>query len=517
MQVRSFLRGAFATVCFAVGGLAATAAAEDAAEDAAGDAAYQPVLQYEYKGVRFEAPGLLRSRFESVETFPVDRYGTEIEQDFVWSPNARIGARIDGEVTQYPLAYHLEYEHDLVTGTAVGEPDIEGEGLPNGRVSRAELRKAFLRVDIANVWAIAGGYMTSHWGLGMLANDGDHGWTPGSAYFGDPRSGDRVLRLWTGTQPLTDYGIVVRAAIDKVEQDDITIDGDDAHQFILSARAGVGLPYYGGLYLVFRDQEAEPDENGHRGFDAVIIDLVAGAAFDLGAVGALKLDSELAIITGETDLAPSTEIRRHDLLQIGGIVRAALDRGNHGLVADVLFATGDQNFDNDEQNAFRMDPNLEVGLLLFRHVIAAQTGRAPVTAADPELVGRPVPDLDRVPSRGSVTNTIAFFPRAWWRVAEPLETYGGMLLAWSDVDYADPLNTRVEGGGDPRNVFGAKPGSFYGAEFDLGARYRRMIGTSEFTLGTEVGVLFPGGAFDDASGGSMDEIFGGRVMVDYRF
>ena len=41
----------------------------------------------------------------------------------------------------------------------------------------------------------------------------------------------------------------------------------------------------------------------------------------------------------------------------------------------------------NEQNAFRMDPNFEVGLLLFRHVLAAQTGRAPVTAGDPTLVG----------------------------------------------------------------------------------------------------------------------------------
>ena len=509
MQVRQF------TLCAVAAALAA-AGVGPAQVAAAGDSGYRPLAQLDVEGIHIELPVSLRSRIESVESFPVDRDGTEIDSDFVWSPQARIGAVVSGRVPQMPVGFHLEYEHDLATGTTVGEPDIAGERLPNGELSHAELRKAYLRLDFGETWVAAAGYMMSHWGLGMLANDGAHGWTPGSAYFGDPRSGDRVLRAYVGTQPLSDYGIVLRAAIDKVVDDDPLLDGDDAHQFIFSARAGVGQPKYGGVYIVYRDQEGE-DSTGQRGFDAWVVDLAAGMAFDLGTVGDFTLDGEIAFISGDTTLGPTPEIPEHDMLQIGAVVRAALDRGDHGLVADLLFASGDQNFDDDEQNAFRMDPNFEVGLLLFRQVLAAQTGRAPVTAADPTIVGKPVPDLERVPTGGSVSNTVAFFPRAWWRVQDALEFYGGPLFAWTDVSYADPFNSRVEGGGRARNALGGKPTAFYGAELDLGMRYRTLFYGTELTLGLEGGVLLPAGAFNDIDGNPMDEVFGGRMMVDYRF
>ena len=35
-------------------------------------------------------------------------------------------------------------------------------------------------------------------------------------------------------------------------------------------------------------------------------------------------------------------------------------------------------------------------------------------------------------------------------------------------------------------------------------------------LGLEAGALFPGSALRDATGRNMDEVFGGRAMIDYR-
>lgn len=510
MRLKRFSAALAAAALAAAGAMPGTAAANE-------PAAYQPLGRFEVGGVQIQLPGSLRSRIETVESFPVDRYGTRSDADFVWSPEARIGAILSGRVPRVPVGFQLEYEHDLATGTTVGAPDYDGERLPNGELSHAELRKAFLRLDLGEHWVAAGGYMLSHWGLGMVSNDGAHGWTPGSAYFGDPRSGDRVLRAYVGTQPLTDYAIAFRAAFDDVVDDDSLLDGDDAWQAIFSARAGVGQSKYGGIYIVYRDQDGERDSISQRGFEAVVVDVAGGMDFDLGAAGALSLLGEFAVITGDTSFAPTPEQPDHDLLQFGVNARAALDRDDHGFVLDFLFASGDQNFDDDEQNAFRMDPNFEVGLLLFRNVMAAQTGRAPVTASDPTIVGRPVPDLDRVPTGGSVSNTIAFFPRAWWRPLQALEFYGGPLFAWSDVRYADPFNTRVDGGGQPRNALNGDPTPYYGAELDLGARYRRLIRGTELTLGLEGGVLLPAGAFHDADGEPMDEVLGGRMMVDYRF
>lgn len=478
---------------------------------------YQPIVHVERERITIDVPFSLRSRLESVERFPVDRYGARLDGDFAWLPEARLGVIWSSRAGKVPIPYRLEYEHDLTTGTGVGAPDLPGQRMPNARGTHSELRKAFVRFELGERWIAAAGYMMSHWGLGMLANDGAHGWTPGSAYFGDPRSGDRVLRAFLGTQPLSDYGVVLRAAIDKVEADDPLLRGDDAHQFILSARVGVDRTPHGGVYVVYRSQDGRRDAIGQRGFDAWIIDLTGGMDFDLAAVGRLGIAGEIALVTGETSLAPTPELPRHDLLQVGAVVRAALDRGDHGLVADLIYASGDRNFDDKQQNAFRFDPNFEVGLLLFRHVLAAQTGRAPITAGDPEIVGRPVADLNRIPTGGSVTNTVAFFPRGWWRPRQKVEVYGGPLFAWSEVALADPFNTRVDGGGRARNALGGGPGGFYGVELDAGTRYRTLLGSTELTLGAEIGLLLPGAAFDRPGGRSMGEIFGGRVMVDYRF
>jgi hypothetical protein len=205
----------------------------------------------------------------------------------------------------------------------------------------------------------------------------------------------------------------------------------------------------------------------------------------------------------------------HRLRQIGGAVRAAA-RGRHGgAVLDMLFASGDGNPDDDLQTTFKADPNFETGLLLYRQVLAAQTGRAPITAGDPDLVGVPSPGLERVPTRGSPTNSIAVFPRAYVRPIDGLEAYGGALLAWSHAPLYDPLNTRVAGGAF-RNALGGAPGNWLGAELDLGARYRMLIRGTELTVGVEGAVFFPGDAFTRADGTPMDPVLGGRALFNYR-
>jgi hypothetical protein len=447
---------------------------------------------------------------EGVSTFPLDRYGTTLDSNFFFLPVVRVAGSAESLYSQ-DFTWTFDYEHDLLTGTQNGAPsDRIGAQLPNGRRTHDEIRRLFLRLTIPRArLVVGGGYTLSQWGLGLLANDGAHGWTPTNAYFGDPRSGDRVIRATIGTTPLTRARIVLRAAFDDVRGDDVLLRGDDAQQYIGSVLVGQGLAHSAGIYVVYRPQDARV----RRGFDVVVYDLFAQTSHQLEGIGTWTIGGEFAAVRGTTSLAPTVDFPKHDIFQVGAAIKSGLDRGTHGVNLDFLFASGDENFDDRDQNAFKVDPNFEFGLILYRFVLAVQTARTTVTASDLTLVGRPVPDLDRIPTRGSPTNTVAIFPRAWWRPSEELSVYGGPLFAWSDVRYADAFETRIAGG-DPRNALGGKPGRFYGAELDAGARYRGKLWDFDVSIGAEGGVLFPGGAFRRLHGGTMSEVWLGRAFVE---
>lgn len=287
---------------------------------------YQPQAVVERYGGRLSLPMSVRTRFEGIEDYPLDRDGTTLDSNFFILPEFRFGARWESIDPVGPFRIMGEYEHDLATGTAYGAPDIEGADLPNGEKWNGQLRKLYVRVDVGDYLAVAGGYMTSHWGLGLLANDGAHGWEPGSTRFSDPRFGDRVVRGWIGSQPLTDYGVVLRFAYDDVQNDDILRKGDDAYQYIMSVRIGDNQPTQAGVYIVYRDQESSENRN----FEAWAIDVMALNSFEWEGVGTIKLGAEGALVTGDTNLGPSPDVPKQDLLQFGLATRAALERTNTG-------------------------------------------------------------------------------------------------------------------------------------------------------------------------------------------
>lgn len=473
--------------------------------------AYEPRFRYEPKGLVIQGDFLVGLRAEGVSTIPVDRDGSGYQAGAVLAPMLRAGLRLGSGTLFDKIKIHAEYEHDLPTGYWRSDTPIEGQEMPGSAPIDHQLRKLFLRVSIGPYLHAGGGFMTNHFGLGLLANDGaQSSWAPGSARFADNRGGDRVLRGFIGTGPLTDAAATVTFAIDKVEGDDVLLPGDEAIQLIGTASVGYGKPWGAGIFVVHRQIQAQTGERT----DATVFDLAARYGRAVGA-WSLSLDSEVAFIVGHTELGPTPEIPVHRLRQLGGVVRAAARTQMAGGVLDVLFASGDTNPDDALQGTFKADPNFETGLLLYRQVLAAQSGRAPVTASNPDLVGVPSPGLERIPTRGSPASTVALFPRAYVRPVTGLEVYGGVLLAWSQAPLMDPLNTRFAGGA-PRNALDGKPGNWLGAELDLGARQRILLGGSELTVGVEGAVLLPGDAFTDAAGNTMGPVLGGRALFNYR-
>jgi len=473
--------------------------------------AEQPTLRFEQdNGSAIQAAILSAVTGETVTKFSVDADGNQLRNSAVVAPMLRLGLKADTGRRYDKLTLTAEYEHDVVTGAFNDDASISGTGLPSSRGVHNELRKAYARVAYNKQLFAGAGLMTSHWGLGLVANDGTRRWTPGSARFVDPRSGDRVLRGFAGIGLSRSLGMAVTLGADSVVGDDILLDGDDATQVVGALRLGVGKRHGGGVYVVRRSQNAA---NGSS-FDVWAIDATARTSLRVGN-GRLDLAGEVVSIIGDTTLAPTMEYPVHDIRQFAAAARASYSMDTWGTVVDALFATGDANFDNDTQTAFKVDPRYEMGLLMYRQVLAGHTGRGVATASNLDLVGMPSPDIERFATRGSASNTIAVFPRAWWRPASQLEFYGGPLIALAATDVADPFNSRINGG-TPRNALDGNPGRYLGTEFDLGARWQRdMNGGRRLSVGVEGGVLVPGNALRDATGKSMGTVFGARLMLNY--
>jgi hypothetical protein len=461
--------------------------------------------------VSFEAPLLIAGRLEGVSAVPVDRDGNVYRSGVVLSPLVRIGARLGNTRPLGGLVLlRAEGEVDAVTGAWSSATPIAGAEMPNSAAIGVQLRKAMARVSLGPYLHLGGGIMTSHWGMGLVANDGAHGWEPGSAAFTDPRGGDRVLRGFLATGPLTAARLVATFAVEQVREDPVILSGDSAMQVIASAQVGEGARDGGGFFFVHRRQRAA--DGG--ALDVTVFDVAGRAAFRAG-LAELTLEGEGAVITGSTAYGPTVRIPTHNVLQMGGVARAGLAFRRVGAVLDLIYASGDGNVDDARVTGFKANPNFEEGLLLFRYVLAAQSGRGVATATDPQLVATPTPGIERTPTQGAITNTLAIFPRLWVRPARGLEVYGGALFGFTPARNADPFNTQIAGG-SPRNAVGEKPGSFYGAEIDLGARYRITLHHTELTVGAEGGVLRPGSALRGSTGPDSS-IVGGRLMLGYRF
>ncbi len=469
---------------------------------------YEPLIALKPGAMRLEVPFMAELRYEMVSPFDVDPEGTEFAPDPSLNPDLRAGLVFDTDMALAPIFLHVEGEYAYEGQVHGGDTGLDAVDPPLADHAHHHLRKGFGRLTAGPFLTLAGGYMVSDWGLGLIANGGDRHWQPGSAAFIDPRGGDRVLRTLVATGPWTSADLFVAFGHDWVQGDDIMLEGDEATQFVASAVLGFRKKRTIGVYAAIRSQEAEDGKKT----DAVAFDLYGKWAKKVGSLR-YSTEVEAALITGETELAPTADFPTHDILQLGVAARLNLDWGGVGAVLDYLFASGDRNFDDGTQNAFKADPNFEMGLLLFRHLMSATSARAPVRAANPENLGYPSEDLDRFPTRGSASNTHAFVPPAWYRALDGLEVYGGPLLAFTDVDAADPFESRLAG--RPANAYGESGGGYLGTELDLGVRYRALAWGTELTIGAEYGVLFPGSAWDGT--GKPDNLHGGRGILSYLF
>ena len=346
------------------------------------------------------------------------------------------------------------------------------------------------------------GRMSSHWGLGILANGGQGI----DDDYGD--YADRAMLV------LKAYGVYMVAAMDFVYEGASSENpgdyfgqpydlgnGDDVNQFVISIfqrplspreqaareislRENLGSAFDWGLYTVFRSQEYDLENTGEveleggwswanhddlqlvaRNATAVIPDLWMRYENRFDYSSGLRIELETAAILGSVENVGITgEEKEKTIEQIGAALEVAYDHSGLTVGVDAGLATGDsaEGFgvkdqlvfvdddapDTDATN-FKFDRNYHLDLILFREVI------------------------------GTVTNAIYVKPYIACDLFDSVEESLGARI---DVLWAQAHEAS------------ATPGDAadYGVEADLRLFYEEK---DRFNFDIEAGMFIPGGAF----------------------
>ncbi len=441
---------------------------------------------------------------------------------------------------------------DLVTGLLAGDKarDTHADQTPrdayNG-FSNVQPRWLYAQWRLP-FGVVRVGQQPNHWGMGILANDGDH-----PPLFGDYRYGSISERILFATKPGgkdSDFYLAIAGDLVFRDQNARLSRGQQAFQGVLAAFWEKG-PDQIGVFSTFRHQENDKTSGspifGYTDeLDAVAVDLHGKIARPIpGDADAFVFgEAEAAYILGSTNFIRTadqalsggkTDVRSYGGAAKIGVVHRAWSSGTWGngdtasarrtsasylgtpsdkgvpygdIVAqlEVGYASGDADPYDATQRRFVFDPNHRVGLLLFDEVLRFQTARAATAATDPLLSNatRPTPGVDLLPSNGGVFGAQYINPTAIYRPRHWLDLKGGMVIAQSTSDVVDPY--RLTTGGSYVNYRGGNPRKKdLGVELDAGVEGRIPLQYGlKAQVGAQAGVLFPGGALEDANGVRMN-------------
>ena len=425
-----------------------------------------------------------------------------------------------------PYGFFAGQETQLVEAAA--EPYAEKDGL------RVAPRWLYLNWR-SPIGIVRVGQQPSHWGMGIIANDGDH-----PTLFGDYMRGAIVERILFATKPAGRDSKVSVALAGDIVFADRTADIRDDEQAIQGVVAVVWRdrdpdPYRDvaansiGVYGVVRHQEQEARTPGlpaaaSEAFDETLDVFALDSAGEFhakipGTRGHVFGAYEVAYLFGSTDIVRTTEQTRNNeredvrafgaAVELGFATTAGTGDQRWGDLVGKLewgWASGDADPNDGTTRRFTMDPNHNVGLILFDEILAWKTARTVAIARDDDLTNRENPGLQFLPSDGGVFGATYLNPTFVGRPVPELDLKAGAVIAQTTADFVDPVQVATTG--RFRNYDGGDPESHdLGIELDAGVEYRLHLDYGlTIQLGAQGGVLFPGSAFDgvDASGNATE-------------
>lgn len=493
--------------------------------------------------IRLQIHGEEQFRVEGVRSFPLDVTATVAQR----YPNNTVVSDSLGQnyfasnwlritpTLQLGAKLQLVAQGDL-TGIVAGQlahdtfPDQTPGDTINGLNGYSNVQPRWLYAEwLTPVGLLRAGQQPSHWGMGLVANDGDH-----PSLFGDYRYGNIVEQVLFATKPLGEKSpFVVAVAGNLVYRDNVAIllNGDHAWQGIVAAFYEQG-PDMLGVYGVYRHQTHDESSGAYfpyvdtlnvgvvdvAGRFARRVDVPDQTAFVFGSFeAATELGSTDAVRPVGSAAGPWTSIQAYGGAAALGVVLTSSSSAPKpkdlakrpdlygSLVGqiEVGYASGEANPDGTTDKRFTFDPNHKVGLLLFDEIMRFQTARASAAAQDAKLINRPPPGAQWLPSNGGVFGAQYVNPTAVVRPRPWLDLKLGAVIAQTTADYVDPYRLAKDSGffnyngGDPKR-------HDLGVELDGGVEARVPLDFGlRLQLGAQAGLLFAGGALADASGNAM--------------
>ncbi len=503
-----------------------------------GHIAYQPA---DPGSLTFAIHGEYQLRFQGQSTLPLEppvgqAQPSTLGQSYFLYHWLRIGARLD-IFNKVAVVLQVDAPRGMITGQTTEDVGAARDSL--GEAQWYGVYPRYLYVEVSTpIGLFRAGQQGAHWGMGLVANDGDH-----ETLFGDHRRGALVERVLYATTPLgkgTPFFIALGA--NYVFQDAYAdlLGGDRAVQGFaaIGYRARSGEI---GVYGVGRHQWRGGQATGAltqfvETMDAGVVDLYgrfdapvpAANAFVYGEMEAAGIFGSTTLVRGgylnmvdaTAPLAPERIRSYGGAATLGVVAVAGEGKKRFGRVmgeVEVGYASGDADPSDGTSKRFTFDENHHVGLVLFDQVLRWKTARSATIAADPNLAARPAPGLELLPSNGGVFGAEYLNPRLVFRPKRWLDLKGGVVVAQATADLVDPFQWGALG--NARNYDGGPARAHdLGVELDAGLATRLEVDPSAtIQLGAEGGVLFPGHAFDDAGGHGLPNQYLGSLQAGLQF
>ncbi len=437
------------------------------------------------KGAWFDTWGELRLIGSLPPDLVLDTDGTELGQDFVLDSRLRAGIYVGKP------KLHAVFEGDLIEGQLAGDAwDIPGEEDERDRHRMGafsardfDIRKALIR-GVAGPIRVQAGVATSHWGLGMLANDGNR-----DPLFGRNDFGDRVLRLQLASRPFGkgEVPLVIALAGDRVIEDELAHwapfqeegqRGEKAYQGIAALSWVPEDKVNYGLYGVWRGQT---EDDGIRKTRVGVIDAYTDWTGELDGLN-LRIAAEGATIFGHTDALLNYNNRDQLKVRAGGLTGLVEAIPTDFILGGILragWASGDSSGDDDTMHDFVFDRDFDAGMVMHDEFQGAVDASAFDQIGRPEHSGGAPVGAEGLVREGALAHAMFIQPVAQVRPLDWVALRAGATMHWSTGPVSHPFTT-TRNGGVPANFLGT-PTSGYA----LGTELNWAVEVGDVVVGPE--------------------------------